>query len=206
VPAAELGPWLREQRRSRGWDVPQMARRLTSAAGSERGALPSKECLLVYIRRWERGTVGPSERYRLLYCRAFGIPLSQLGPDPGNQAVAAGNGHLPADRQSPGESGGPSAEAAGSPASDADLAGRLAHSMRAIAALLREDSTLFAARASQRAADPVHAAFCRGQALAFTAAAEHLCAALSGLPELERSVSPAEEGQPVPGNQSGPRH
>ena len=75
-----LGAWLREQRRSRGWDVPQMARQIARAAGDNRGALPSKECLLVYIRRWERGGVGVSERYMLLYCGAFGITPDQFGP------------------------------------------------------------------------------------------------------------------------------
>jgi hypothetical protein len=183
-----------------------MVRQLTSAAGGERGALPSKECLLVYVRRWERGTVGVSERYRLLYCRAFDIPLSQLGPNPGNPAAAAADGRLPAGRQGLGQRDEPAAEAAGSPVGDAGLTGRLAHSMRHICTLLREDSRLFATRASQLAADPVHAAFCRGQAVAFTAAAEHLCAALSGVPELERSVCHAEGGQPVPGNQNGSRH
>jgi hypothetical protein len=73
-----LGAWLREQRRARGWDIPQMARELARAAGDSRDTLPSKECLLVYIRRWERGTVGVSERYKLLYCTAFGIEPAEF--------------------------------------------------------------------------------------------------------------------------------
>jgi hypothetical protein len=31
------------------------------------------------IYRWERGAVIPAERYKLLYCGAFGIPFSQFG-------------------------------------------------------------------------------------------------------------------------------
>src|SRR6266446_6622324 len=77
----ELGAWLRAQRRARGWDVPQMARQLAKAAGDRRDTLPSKECLLVYIRRWERGEVRVSERYQFLYCKAFGIELTDFGPD-----------------------------------------------------------------------------------------------------------------------------
>ncbi len=77
----ELGAWLRAQRRARGWDVPQMARQLARAAGDSRDTLPSKECLLVYIRRWERGEVRVSERYQFLYCTAFGIELTDFGPD-----------------------------------------------------------------------------------------------------------------------------
>src|SRR6266566_5303763 len=78
--AAELGQWLRTQRRERGWDVPTMARQLARAAGGGRHLLPSQECLLVYTRRWERGLVGVSERYVLLYCAAFGIEPDQFGP------------------------------------------------------------------------------------------------------------------------------
>ncbi len=77
----ELGAWLRAQRRARSWDAPQMARQLARAAGDRRDTLPSKECLLVYIRRWERGEVSVSERYQFLYCTAFGIELTDFGPD-----------------------------------------------------------------------------------------------------------------------------
>src|SRR5215470_15591944 len=67
------GGWLREQRQARCWDVPEMARRLASAAKDGRGDLPDHECLVRYIRRWESGS-GVSERYRLLYAKAFGLP------------------------------------------------------------------------------------------------------------------------------------
>ena len=66
------GEWLRKQRRARCWDVPEMARRLAGAAQDARGGLPDHECLVRYIRRWESGG-GVSERYRLLYAKAFGL-------------------------------------------------------------------------------------------------------------------------------------
>jgi transcriptional regulator with XRE-family HTH domain len=64
---------IREERKARGWDKPEMARQLALAAGEARGSLPSHESLLSYVKRWERGDVEQiSERYRLLYARAFG--------------------------------------------------------------------------------------------------------------------------------------
>jgi hypothetical protein len=50
-----------------------MARRLAGAAGAARSELPDHESLVRYIRRWEGGG-GVSERYRLLYAKAFGLP------------------------------------------------------------------------------------------------------------------------------------
>jgi transcriptional regulator with XRE-family HTH domain len=70
---------IRTARRARGWDQPEMARRLAHAAGEARRSLPSHESLLSYVKRWERGAVDvPSERYRLLYAQAFGIPEEDL--------------------------------------------------------------------------------------------------------------------------------
>jgi transcriptional regulator with XRE-family HTH domain len=115
----ELSAWLRAQRRARGWDVPQMARQLARATGDQRGALPSKDCLLTYIRRWERGTVGVSERYRLLICTAFGIPLAHFGQD--QPAVP-----LPADTDSsgdPAELAIPGTAPAGAASHNVDLPG-----------------------------------------------------------------------------------
>ncbi|MEV5707321.1 helix-turn-helix transcriptional regulator [Actinoallomurus sp. NPDC052274] len=75
---------IRAERKARGWDKPEMARQLARAAGDTRGSLPDHECLLTYVKRWERGVVGISERYRLLYCRAFGMSEGDLFPEPAN--------------------------------------------------------------------------------------------------------------------------
>jgi hypothetical protein len=50
-----------------------MARQVAKAAGDSRGALPGLDSLAAYIRRWERGANGLTERYMLLYCAAFSI-------------------------------------------------------------------------------------------------------------------------------------
>lgn len=73
----DLGCWLRE-RRARGWDLTQMARQLASAANGDRHGLPDGKALIRNIRRWESGQTGVSERYRLLYCAAFGIAPSEF--------------------------------------------------------------------------------------------------------------------------------
>jgi hypothetical protein len=74
----ELGRWLRQQRQSRAWNVPELARRLRQAARASGDTLPSSECLWTMIRRWERGA-GVSERYRLHYCKLFQIDPDQFG-------------------------------------------------------------------------------------------------------------------------------
>jgi hypothetical protein len=132
-PAAELGRWLREQRRARSWDVPQMARQLVRAAGDARHTLPSKECLLVYIRRWERGDTGMSERYRLLYCAALGIEPAAFGP----------HGAQPAAGRPSGADGAPATH-------------RLAGALRDIGDALRADAKVCQARADACAAAAGH--------------------------------------------------
>jgi transcriptional regulator with XRE-family HTH domain len=76
----ELGRWLRAQRQARGWPVAEMARQLRQAAKARDGTLPGNDALMRNIRRWERGTSGVSERYKLHYCRAFEIGAEQFGP------------------------------------------------------------------------------------------------------------------------------
>ena len=77
----ELGPWLRGQREIRGWVRTEMAKRLIKAgqAAGDR-SMPSLESMCHNLYRWERGTDNPSERYKLYYSHALGIPPSQLGP------------------------------------------------------------------------------------------------------------------------------
>jgi len=68
--AVSNGGELREWRRSRGWDVPELARRLRRAADEP---IAAHEGLVRMIRAWERGDHRPSERYELLY-RRLGLP------------------------------------------------------------------------------------------------------------------------------------
>ena len=78
----DVSTWLREQREARGWTRSEMARQLIQA-GRARGdrQLPGLDGMCHNIYRWERG--GPlSERYRLHYCRAFGIQPAQFAPGP----------------------------------------------------------------------------------------------------------------------------
>ena len=70
---------LREWRRSRGWDVPDLARRLRRAADEP---IAAHEGLVRMIRAWERGDHRPSERYELLY-RRLGLPSgNENGAEP----------------------------------------------------------------------------------------------------------------------------
>ncbi|GAA4619869.1 hypothetical protein GCM10023196_001620 [Actinoallomurus vinaceus] len=70
---------IRAERKARGWDKTEMARQLARAAGEARNRLPSHESLLSYVKRWERGDVDEiSERYRLLYARAFEMSEDEL--------------------------------------------------------------------------------------------------------------------------------
>jgi len=71
------GGMLREWRRSRGWDVPELARRLRRAA---RGRVAAHDGLIRMIFAWERGDHEISERYGLLF--------RSLGFDPGHPARA----------------------------------------------------------------------------------------------------------------------
>lgn len=79
------GQTLRDWRRARGWDVPEMARRIRQAAGDD--AVPAHDALVRMIRRWERGGSGLSERYELLYREALasGRPPAAAPPDTGPQ-------------------------------------------------------------------------------------------------------------------------
>src|SRR5581483_8673728 len=64
--AVSNGGELREWRRSRGWDVPELARRLRRASDEP---IAAHEGLIRMIRAWERGDHRLSERYELLYRR-----------------------------------------------------------------------------------------------------------------------------------------
>ena len=71
---------LRQWRRSRGWDVPEMARRLRRAAAEP---VAAHDGLVRMIRAWERGDHEISERYELLYRKAVNdgqAPEADTGP------------------------------------------------------------------------------------------------------------------------------
>jgi len=70
---------LREWRRSRGWDVPELARQLRRAASDP---VAAHDALVRMVRAWERGDHRPSERYELLYRKLGLIPPSDINqPD-----------------------------------------------------------------------------------------------------------------------------
>jgi transcriptional regulator with XRE-family HTH domain len=76
----DLGPWLRQQREQRSWTRNEMARRLIKVAQvSGDNAMPTASDVAANIYRWERGTVTPSDRYRLYYCHTLGIPPDRFG-------------------------------------------------------------------------------------------------------------------------------
>ncbi|HEX5301738.1 MAG TPA: helix-turn-helix transcriptional regulator, partial [Streptosporangiaceae bacterium] len=76
----DLGPWLRQQREQRSWTRNEMARRLIKVAQvSGDTAMPAATDVAANIYRWERGTVTPSDRYRLYYCHTLGIPPDRFG-------------------------------------------------------------------------------------------------------------------------------
>lgn len=78
----DLGLWLREQRQARGWSAAETARQRQQAAKANGDkTVPGSAILASYIRRWEHGTTSPTERYRLHYCTALGIPPAQFGPN-----------------------------------------------------------------------------------------------------------------------------
>jgi transcriptional regulator with XRE-family HTH domain len=82
---------IREERKARGWDKPEMARQLAHAADVARSSLPSHESLLSYVKRWERGDVDEiSERYQLLYARALGMSEEAIFGEDGDDVDRRG--------------------------------------------------------------------------------------------------------------------
>jgi hypothetical protein len=85
------GEMLRQWRRSRGWDVPALARAMRRAPGAGDDPLPVHDALVRMIRRWEREglNTGRSERYELLYSAVLGVrpgELRQVPSSTGRQA------------------------------------------------------------------------------------------------------------------------
>jgi hypothetical protein len=92
VPGSQgLGEWLRRQRQTRAWSRTEMARELIKAARArDDTSMPRVDSICHNIYRWERGTVGPTERYKLYYCVALGISSDDFGAgeseQPGDQS------------------------------------------------------------------------------------------------------------------------
>jgi transcriptional regulator with XRE-family HTH domain len=91
-----LAARIRAERKSRQWDVPEMARRLSRAAGDARSALPDHDVLVGYVRRWESARAGVSERFRMLYAGAFGMVEDDLFGEPSASQEGGGGLGLPA--------------------------------------------------------------------------------------------------------------
>lgn len=89
--ADDLGAWLRRQREVRMWTRTEMARQLIKAARArDDKSLPRIDDICHNIYRWERGTSGLGERYKLLYCTALGIAAADFGHDqPGGSQDAS---------------------------------------------------------------------------------------------------------------------
>jgi tetratricopeptide (TPR) repeat protein len=83
------GETLRAWRRSRGWDVPELARQLRRAAREADITVAAPAGLIRMIYAWERGDHDLSERYELLY-RALGLGAREHA---GGSAGAAAAGH-----------------------------------------------------------------------------------------------------------------
>ena len=83
VPASpRLGEWLRRQRQARAWSRAEMARQLIKAArASDDTSLPGIDSICHNIYRWERGTVGLTERYKLYYCVALSLSPDDFGAE-----------------------------------------------------------------------------------------------------------------------------
>lgn len=69
-----LGARLRAERESRGWSYRHLAGKLSDASAGI-CPVPDVESIIPQIRRWERGAAGIGERYRTLYCIAFGMGM-----------------------------------------------------------------------------------------------------------------------------------
>jgi hypothetical protein len=84
------GATLREWRRSRGWDVPEVARQLRRAADQAGVQIAAHDGLVRMIYAWERDDHDLSERYELLYRKAGFTDLA------GNDEPESQPGSLPA--------------------------------------------------------------------------------------------------------------
>jgi transcriptional regulator with XRE-family HTH domain len=73
-----LAAQLRAEREHRAWDKREMAARLREALPDRQR--PDLDTLISYVKRWESGKVGISERYRFAYATAFNHDNQQVQP------------------------------------------------------------------------------------------------------------------------------
>src|SRR5580692_2124541 len=87
----DLGAWLRGHRQAHGWTNRDMASRIIEA-GQAVGdkSMPSLDTMCRNVRRWERGHGSITERYKLHYGRALGIPPAQFGTAPAVPGTGTG--------------------------------------------------------------------------------------------------------------------
>jgi transcriptional regulator with XRE-family HTH domain len=85
-------PRIRTEREARGWSREDLAKRFRHAI-AERGDTPvSHESMLHNLYRWERMADTPSERYRIVYTKVFGLTQLELfgiptAPPPASSAA-----------------------------------------------------------------------------------------------------------------------
>jgi transcriptional regulator with XRE-family HTH domain len=92
VPApAIVGARLKSGRKERGWTARKLAEKLRAAAEDPR-EIPYADTLVGMVWRWEKGMIKPSETYRLLYCKLFGMSEEELffSPDSARLPLAEG--------------------------------------------------------------------------------------------------------------------
>lgn len=94
------GQTLRAWRRSRGWDVPEMARRLRRAARQTGQSVAAFDGLVRMIYAWERGDHKLTERYQLLYTAALGIDSDRIAHKPSDPPRPIPAATPPTDRAS----------------------------------------------------------------------------------------------------------
>ncbi|XVQ09837.1 hypothetical protein ACQP1W_46200 [Spirillospora sp. CA-255316] len=71
-----VGARLAAERRRRKWTQLQMAKALRRELPGTQ--IPDPDTILSYVKRWEAGRVGISERYRIAYSAALDIPEDEL--------------------------------------------------------------------------------------------------------------------------------
>jgi transcriptional regulator with XRE-family HTH domain len=78
---AIVGARLKSLRKERGWTARKLAEKFRAAAENPR-EIPYADSIVRMALRWENGMQQPSETYRLLYCKVFGMSEEELFSPP----------------------------------------------------------------------------------------------------------------------------